>query len=153
VHLQRLDNWFRNQRAKMIKVGSVVTPSVSSDSSLAGVLFAPGGPKRHRRHQPIEIFQKQHAERIREALKVEGFDQLNEEHMSAGTELDEVAQTARIKATKVLRMRMRTRIIKKLWNGESEQEKERCSVLAEREEVEAAPAPTEGERTPAEFQL
>ncbi|KAJ7256749.1 hypothetical protein C8J57DRAFT_1517382 [Mycena rebaudengoi] len=148
----RLDNWFRNQRAKMIKVGSVVTPSVSSDSSLAGVLFAPGGPKRHRRHQAIEVYQKQHPERIRDALQVAGYNQLNEEHMSAGTDLDEAGQSARIKATKVLRMRMRTRIIKEMWGGESEQERERCAVLAEREEVEAVPTRTEGERTPAEYQ-
>ncbi|KAJ7258025.1 hypothetical protein C8J57DRAFT_1516400 [Mycena rebaudengoi] len=130
----QLDNWFRNQRAKMIKVGSVVTPSVSSDSSLAGVLFKPGCPKRHRRHQAIEVYQKQNPERIRDALQVAGFNQLNEEHMSAGTDLDEAGQSVRIKATKVLRMRMRTRIIKG-W-----------------EEVEAVPTRTEGECTPAEYQ-
>ncbi|KAJ7275123.1 hypothetical protein C8J57DRAFT_1592874 [Mycena rebaudengoi] len=123
----RLDNWFRNQRAKMLKVGSVVTPSVSSDSSLAGVLFAPGGPKRHRRHQAIEVYQKQHPERIRDALKAAGYHQLNEENTSAGTDLDEAGQTARIKAAKALRMRMRTRLVKEMWD--------------------------EGERTPAEYQV
>ncbi|KAJ7234266.1 hypothetical protein C8J57DRAFT_1575395 [Mycena rebaudengoi] len=137
----------------MLKVGSVVTPSISSDSSLAGVLFAPGGPKRHRRHQAIEVYQKQHPERIRDTLKAAGYHQLNEENTSAGTDLDEAGQTARIKAAKALQMRMRTRLVEEMWDGESEQERERCTVLAEMEEVETVPTHTEGERTPAEYQV
>ncbi|KAJ7280887.1 hypothetical protein C8J57DRAFT_1711843 [Mycena rebaudengoi] len=152
----QLDNWFRYQRAKMIKIGSAVHQNSLSGSSLASALFT-SKPKRQRRHQPLEVYQKQHGDKIREALTKAGYDQLNEGSMSSGiVDENDVEQIGRIKTARALRMQMRTQIIKEMWDGESEEERARCTKVAEDEpqtSTSSQRTPGEEDRTPKEFQI
>jgi hypothetical protein len=82
---QQLENWFRNQRKKILNAGA---PSARGAAPLLCNMFKIKGSKRRRTHQPIEIFQKQHKEEIDAALTAEGYKELNEEKMA--DELEDV---------------------------------------------------------------
>jgi hypothetical protein len=125
---------------------------------------------RHRVHQPIEIFQKLHGQRIDDALKEAGFFSMNEAHYAAeGAALvdeSEVARKARVKSTQSLRMQLRTRVVNAVFAEISVEERAIIDGRIEEEKAEAAREmgkgkgkgkrstvqDDEGERTPEEYQ-
>ncbi|KAJ7114637.1 hypothetical protein C8R43DRAFT_1138296 [Mycena crocata] len=122
---RQLENSFRNNSKKY---GNAHAPGGSSSVAAVATrrVFMLNVPRRQRAHQPIELFQKRNPEVIRVALSQEGYDQMNEAAMAADVEgwedePDDTSQT-RIKRTKADRMRLRTRVVRALFDAASEEE-------------------------------
>ncbi|KAJ6549642.1 hypothetical protein B0H10DRAFT_1968992 [Mycena sp. CBHHK59/15] len=145
----------RHKRSRMVSVGALQR---RSESSLANALFKLK-PMRHRRHQPIEIFQKQNPDLINAALDEAGYNGINEEQMSKEVDgwIDESEEShnERVRGAKSERMRLRTRVVKALWDEASVDERARCEKIAEKEREKplVEESAEDDEPTPAEYQL
>ncbi|KAJ7495435.1 hypothetical protein FB451DRAFT_1387463 [Mycena latifolia] len=158
---KKLENWFRNHRAK----ASNRSASAPGASAATRKLFQVNIQKRHRAHQPIEVFQKRNKALIDEKLDAEGYNALNEEKMAE--ELDDWANEAedttagRLKRAKSDRMRMRTRVVSALFAEASKEEldeiekeiaREKEAQRSEEEAMEKLDASVPRSRTPWELQ-
>ncbi|KAJ7199505.1 hypothetical protein C8J57DRAFT_1633101 [Mycena rebaudengoi] len=121
---KQIETWFRYQKRKITK-GSTATASTNSHPSLVSTLFSV--PTRHRCHQATEIFQRRHTVLIREALKNAGYDELNADNMPDDDDdwTDESKDTpaGHAKRLKSLRMRLRTRVVRQMFEAASAEEK------------------------------
>ncbi|KAK7022548.1 hypothetical protein R3P38DRAFT_2780549 [Favolaschia claudopus] len=122
----QLVNSFRNNRQKLVSASNG-----AADSAIAAVLsriLKLGPTKRQRAHQPIEIFQKRNPELIRAALVEAGYDLLNrrndEDEDDDWTDESEDSPAARAKVLKSQRMRLRTRVVRGLWDEADPEERE-----------------------------
>ncbi|KAF7338920.1 hypothetical protein MSAN_02215300 [Mycena sanguinolenta] len=115
----QLANWFRNHCKKM---GN----PVANKAMVERIFRFSGGPKKRRLHHAIELFQTRNPELIKEALTKAGYDLLNSKQDPDEPDdwTDESADTpeARTKRKKSVRMRVRTRVIRDLFNDASEEE-------------------------------
>ncbi|KAJ7148074.1 hypothetical protein C8R43DRAFT_1129227 [Mycena crocata] len=165
----QLVSWLRYHSQKTVKNRA----ASNAEDSLANDLFQKRAPVR-RVHRPIELFQKRNGALVDEGLEAEGFFDMNEAHFSAtlagwADESDE-EQKARIKAAQVERMKIRTRVVDKLFAEASDDELCCIAELIEEEEREFALMGKGGkkglkmqqqkeaedaarERTPEEYQL
>ncbi|KAJ7139955.1 hypothetical protein C8R43DRAFT_955042 [Mycena crocata] len=137
VRKNKLENYFRNNTRNL---GNPLTGSVAGVAAAAiRKMFNMGTAKKQRVHQPIEVFQKRNPEMIRIALDQEGYNVLNEEKMAE--EIDDWAdeskdtEAARKKATKSQRMRLRTRVVRALFDEASEEELAAIEAEIEEERV------------------
>ncbi|KAJ7159048.1 hypothetical protein C8R43DRAFT_1124685 [Mycena crocata] len=154
---QMLENYFRNNRAKLEPGAAKKHKSLFA---LAKSLFK-AKPQRKRAHKAIEIFQLRNNRLIREECTREGHDSINEESMAAAVvdwvNESDADQLARIKAAQAARLRLRNRVVRALFAEASEEE---LQAIAEAMEGEKAGEFVSGDeddaglpaRTPAEFQ-
>ncbi|KAJ7111662.1 hypothetical protein C8R43DRAFT_1139059 [Mycena crocata] len=119
---EQLETWFRHHSKK---AATVAVAASKAEDSLTNDLFQKKLP-RHRPHRPSELFQKRNKVLVDAALEVEGFFDINEAQMAATmdnwAEESEADQKARIKEAQAERMRIRTRVVDKLFSETSEEE-------------------------------
>lgn len=121
-------------------------------------MFSFAAPKKHRVHQPVEIFQRRNPQFVKLALTAAGYDALTGQPDEADDFTDQSTGTpdALKNSLRSQRMRLRTRVVSALWQDVNDEEK--AAVMAEletekvalREEEEAAE--NRAERTAAEYQ-
>ncbi|KAJ7716424.1 hypothetical protein B0H16DRAFT_1741235 [Mycena metata] len=155
----KLENWFRNQRNKVNRVnGGGPTAASGSTAARIQTMFSFAAPKKHRVHQPVEIFQRRNPQFVKLALTDAGYDALTSEPDEADDFTDESTGTpeALKKSLRSQRMRLRTRVVSALWQDVNDEEK--AAVMAEVEKEKAAlrkeeeEAENRAERTAAEYQ-
>jgi hypothetical protein len=117
------------------------------------------GKPRRRASQAIEVFQRRNRGLISEKLTEEGYDALcSTPDTDDWVEESDGTDGVQRKSTKVLRMRMHTRIVQALWKEASveEQKEVAAQIEKEREEIREAELKDEekdGEpHTPAQLQ-
>ncbi|KAJ7178246.1 hypothetical protein C8R46DRAFT_1212944 [Mycena filopes] len=132
-----------------------------STSSLAAMLFK-SHPKRRRRHQVLEVFQQDHAEKIQAALQASEYPQLNEAAQCRTEDgvwiddCDDKVKTQRLQTARRRRMEVQRRVVQECWDVASEAVKEAVREKAKTEITVPDPDPDDdeqGERTPEEYQL
>ncbi|KAJ6510907.1 hypothetical protein C8R45DRAFT_1162115 [Mycena sanguinolenta] len=152
----QLENWFRNHSKK-------VGAPAANKTMVERIFRASGDPKRRRLHQAIELFQTRNPELIKAALVEAGYDLLNSgrEPDEADDWADKSADTAEAstKRNKSTRMRVRTHVVRELFDQASEAElvaiKEDLEIERAKMEEEAlleAKKPKLLSRTPSERQ-
>ncbi|KAJ7114689.1 hypothetical protein C8R44DRAFT_880775 [Mycena epipterygia] len=156
----QLKNSFRNAYAKIRGQKGGVGKSALS---LAALLFK-ARPKMRRRHQVLELYHKLFKAKVQAALKKTEYDQLNEaaecrdnDGVWVDDEDDEL-KMKRVTNARSQRMKIVRRVVRELWEEESEVLKQeiRESVKKEvvvPEKVEAAEGEEAVERTPEEYQM
>ncbi|KAJ6449178.1 hypothetical protein C8R45DRAFT_947516 [Mycena sanguinolenta] len=131
----QLENWFHNQSKKVGNANSTVV--TGSSNAMLKQMFRTNEPRK-RTHHRIELFQKRNPELVTAALKAASYDLLNQGSEPDDDEDDWTDQTqdtpaARTKRTKSLRMRLRTHIVRNLFNDASEEELEEITREIEQE--------------------
>ncbi|KAJ7886566.1 hypothetical protein B0H14DRAFT_3431143 [Mycena olivaceomarginata] len=155
----QLYNWFFNQRKK---VGNATNPA-TTNSAMVQNIFRLGAAPKKRVHHSIEVFQQRNQELINDELKKAGYDLLNKrrepDSKDDWTDESEDTPEARKKRGKSARMRLRTRVVRDLFNAASSEELEAIqeTVEAEREKkreeaLSAEKRPKVLASTPAERQ-
>ncbi|KAJ6527049.1 hypothetical protein B0H19DRAFT_1275367 [Mycena capillaripes] len=162
VRDKQLQNSFKNGHAKIVKQRGGVSRSASS---LAATLFK-ARPKRKRRHQVLELYQKEKKAAVQAALRDSKYDTLNDAAQCRdedGEWIDDDDDELKVKRITVARkqqMKIYRRVVQALWDKEEETLKERIRELA-RQEIVVPEATTDvesvdgkiPERTPEEYQL
>ncbi|KAJ7677651.1 hypothetical protein B0H17DRAFT_1139521 [Mycena rosella] len=159
----KLRNSFYNEAAKIRKKRGGVS---RSSLSLAAMLFKQR-PKAKRRHQVLEVYQKEQKEKIRDALSKSGYDKLNEatqcrtEDGDWVDDDDDEVKMKRLATARKERMQLFRRVVQQVWDSETEAVKQGIREKAQKEVV--PPATTdemlegvegaETERTPQEYQM
>ncbi|KAJ7053672.1 hypothetical protein C8F01DRAFT_1235595 [Mycena amicta] len=156
--LQQLVSWF--QRALRKQKGGVTAQAKANPVVDAFVKEATGTGK-SRVHQPIEVFQKQHADEIHAEIARRGWSSMNEATRieALGPDADEESlaeQKRQIKQAQAARMHLYKRVSQELWEKASPEVREEVSEQIKRETAEkeqktkALEASDEG-RTPAQY--
>ncbi|KAJ6548895.1 hypothetical protein B0H19DRAFT_1074700 [Mycena capillaripes] len=155
---KQLHNSFYNGCAKLKEIGGGRRPI-----SLAASLFK-ALPKRKRRHQVLELYQKDNKAKIQSALRESEYDKLNEAAQCRDDDgewiddTDDDAKTKRITDARKKRMTVFRRVIQEQWESEEPEVQKNFREMAKREVVvpESKPEDEEEEgreRTPEEYQL
>ncbi|KAJ7236303.1 hypothetical protein C8J57DRAFT_1247798 [Mycena rebaudengoi] len=125
----QLDNWFRNQMNKQRRAAPVNT---RSGESIANLLFK--HKKKTRARRAIELYQMRNKTKIDESLELAGYFAIggadaddNWVDESDGTRL------AELKSLQSMRMRVRTRVVKALFDAEPESVRQELGQEAEEE--------------------
>ncbi|KAJ7276907.1 hypothetical protein C8J57DRAFT_1714102 [Mycena rebaudengoi] len=153
---RQIETWFRYQRRKITNA-STATASTNSQASLASTLFT--APVRHRSHKAIEIFQKRRVVGIREALTKAGYDELDVANIPddfTGADGNNSPE-ARAKLVMLMRMQLRARVVREMFDAISAEEKASIDeeLEAEREKAlkeEAEMTQNKNLKTPAALQ-
>ncbi|KAJ7242242.1 hypothetical protein C8J57DRAFT_1244120 [Mycena rebaudengoi] len=124
----KLENWFRNQMNKQRRAAPVRT---QSGESIANLLFK--HKKKTRAHRAIELYQMHNKTKIDAALELAGYSAIggpdaddNWVDESDGTRL------AELKSLQSMRMRVRTRVVKALFDAEPETIRQELEEAAEK---------------------
>ncbi|KAJ7792842.1 hypothetical protein B0H14DRAFT_2623461 [Mycena olivaceomarginata] len=132
----KIENWFRNQRQKTNKATGNVASSPAIQAKVKEI-FQQSIPKRVRAHQAVEIFQKRNGDLIKNALEAAGYDLLNADSDTDEDDdwVDESGSdpVALDKRKKSKRMRLRSRVVSKLWEVASPEERKIAEEAAEEE--------------------
>ncbi|KAJ7276579.1 hypothetical protein C8J57DRAFT_1466085 [Mycena rebaudengoi] len=154
---KQIETWFRYQKKKITK-GSSASASTHSHASLASTLFS--SPARHRSHQAIEIFQRRHVVVIRKALMEAGYDELNSANIPDDaddwSDASKDTPAGHAKRLKSLRMQLRTRVVKQMFDASSAEEKASIEEELEGEKEMALKEEAEKEqykKTPEALQI
>ncbi|KAJ7721145.1 hypothetical protein B0H16DRAFT_1738469 [Mycena metata] len=129
---KQLESWFRYQRKK---IRTTETAVEGGSSEALRTLFGIHGVKRRRAHKPIEVFQMRNPELIKQALTTEGYDNITSVDDAPDDFTDEADGTpeAAKKSLKSIRMRLRTRVVKALFEATSDEEMQACVETVEKE--------------------
>ncbi|KAJ6455091.1 hypothetical protein C8R47DRAFT_1082891 [Mycena vitilis] len=157
---KQLQNSFKNGYSKIRKQRGGVARSASS---LAAVLFK-SFPKRKRRLQVLEVYQKQNKAALKTALRDSEYDALNEAAQCRGDDGEWVddeedsIRVQRITAARKQRMKVFRRVVQQMWELEPEEYQESIRALWRDQipETTTTQEPEDGtttERTPEEYQL
>ncbi|KAJ7204606.1 hypothetical protein C8J57DRAFT_1259269 [Mycena rebaudengoi] len=123
----QLDNWFRNQMSKQRRA----TPAKTQSGELiANLLFK--HKKKTRAHRTIELYQMRNKTKIDEALELAGYSAIG------GADADDNwvdesdgMRLAELKSHQLMRMRVRTRVVKALFDAEQESVRQELEEVAE----------------------
>ncbi|KAJ7906477.1 hypothetical protein B0H13DRAFT_1880542 [Mycena leptocephala] len=158
---KQLHNSFNNGYTALVKKRGGVSHSTSS---LAATLFK-ARPKRKRRHQVLEVYQKEYKATVQQALSALEFETMNEAAQCRDDDgdwiddNDDEIKVKRISEARRQRMKVHRRVVQELWDNEDESVKERIRERAKQEVVVAEATEMEEvdgkipERTPEEYQL
>ncbi|KAJ7292250.1 hypothetical protein C8J57DRAFT_1212651, partial [Mycena rebaudengoi] len=149
---KQIETWFRYQKKKLDSTSQTSGPETTQ--SLERMLFS--APKRRRGHQAIEIFQKSHAPQIRQALQDAGYDEITENDL--GADADPLGNTPEARAAKLrsLRMQLRWRVVKEMFDSLNEDEMAKINEKLETEKaefLEEEAVKKQEKKTPAALQL
>ncbi|KAJ7260164.1 hypothetical protein C8J57DRAFT_1471795 [Mycena rebaudengoi] len=150
---KQIETWFRYQKKKLDNKPQASGPEIVP--SLERMLFS--APKRRRGHQAIEVFQKRHAAEIRQALQDAGYDEITENDVG-GSDTDSLNNTpeARAAGLRSLRMQLRWRVVKQMFESLNEDEMASINDQLEAEKAEFLKGEAEkkqDKKTPAGLQL
>ncbi|KAJ7022486.1 hypothetical protein C8F04DRAFT_1272597 [Mycena alexandri] len=157
----QLRNAFFNGYAKVRAQRGGASRSTSTSKGLAAMLFK-RHPKPTRRHQVLEVYQREHKATVQTALQESEFVELNEaaQRRTADGEWidddDEEEKEARLHDARSQRMTVQRRVIRECWEAEDEAVQQ--EVVAKAMAEVKAPRTEEkdgedGERTPEEYQM
>ncbi|KAJ7657644.1 hypothetical protein DFH06DRAFT_1131426 [Mycena polygramma] len=157
---KQLQNSFKNGYSKIKKQRGGVARSASS---LAAVLFK-SFPKRKRRLQVLEVYQKQNKAALKTALRDSEYDALNEAAQCRGDDgewVDDEEDSIRVKRiaeARKQRMKVFRRVIQQMWELEPEEYQESIRALwrdqiPETTTTQETEDGTTTERSPEEYQL
>ncbi|KAJ7105437.1 hypothetical protein C8R43DRAFT_1140873 [Mycena crocata] len=160
VREKQLKNQFKNGRDAIMRKRGAVNRSATS---LAAMLFKKR-PKRRRRHQVLEIYQKHYRAQIQAALRKTEYDTLNEAAQCRDedgewiNDDDDTVKMMRVQGARKRCMMIFRRVVRECFEAEEEVVKEAMREEAKEEIVttETPDRTQEGEgpeRTPEEYQM
>ncbi|KAJ7017667.1 hypothetical protein C8F04DRAFT_1278995 [Mycena alexandri] len=134
--MDKLENWFRNHSKK---VNTVTATQRSAEESLASLLFEKKEP-RQRPLRAIERFQKMYPKEVDTALEEAGFYDASERDISDDLLENESREDGKQRQIERLsaRMKIRTRVVRALYDDLSDEGKESIEEMMEQEKKEFA---------------